>query len=354
MSHDQDQERPRATPRGRRPGLGNVVVLAASALALFVVGSIWLALFPPVIADLGGAPDLDAVATRVRIPIGDDALSGWLVPGSRPALVIVFHGYARDHRRAWRYASFLHRAGYSVLAVDFRSSRERGRKPTTLGVYEMQDATATLAWARRNPRTRDDTLGLLGESLGASVALVLAARHPEVAAVVADCPFASGEWAMEDGAMIKLHLPKWPTAVLGRGLGRLLTGADPWGLDVAAAADSLQDRPVFLIHAQGDDRFSTEQTEAIWRAAGSHGELWLAGGDHNQAWQRHRTEYERRVLAFFARSLNGSPHHPVGESVAGAARDGTKPAGSRRGAAGAGTVTQGHAGGAAMGKVRGQ
>jgi pimeloyl-ACP methyl ester carboxylesterase len=339
MSHDQDQERPRATPRGRRPGVGNVVVLAASALALFVGGSIWLALFPPVIADLGGAPDLDAVATRVRVPIGDDALNGWLVPGRRPALVIVFHGYARDHRRAWRYAAFLHRAGYSVLAVDFRSSRERGRKPTTLGLYEMQDATATLVWARHDPRTRGDTLGLLGESLGASVALVLAARHPEVAAVVADCPFASGEWAMEDAAMIKLHLPKWPTAVLGRGLGRLLTGADPWALHVVAAAESLQGRPVFLIHAQGDDRFSTEQTEAIWRAAGSSGELWLAGGDHNQAWQRHRTEYERRVLAFFDRNLNGSSHRPVGESVAGATKmgAGVKAAGPHAAAGGATT-----------------
>jgi pimeloyl-ACP methyl ester carboxylesterase len=293
-----------------------VFVLAASALALFLGGSIWLALFPPVVVDLGGVPDLDAVATRVHIPVGDDALNGWLLAGSRPGLVIVFHGYARDHRRAWRYAAFLHRAGYSVLAVDFRSSRESGRKPTTLGTYEMSDAEATLAWARHDPRTRDDAIGLLGESLGGSVALVLAARHPEVAAVVADCPFASGEWAMEDAAMIKLHLPKWPTALLGRGLGEALTGTDPWGLHVAAAAESLRGRPLFLIHAQGDDRFSTEQAEAIWRAAGSSGELWLASGDHNQAWERHRAEYERRVLAFFDRSLNPGPHRLAGEAVA--------------------------------------
>lgn len=314
MTHDQDQAR--TAPRGRRPGAGNVFVLAASALALFVGGSIWLALFPPVIVDLGGAPDLDAAATRVRIPIAQDALDGWLLPGRRPGLVIVFHGYARDHRRAWRYAAFLHRAGYAVLAVDFRSSRMSARKPTTLGAYEMSDAEATLVWARRDARTRGDAIGLLGESLGASVALVLAARHPEVAAVVADCPFASGEWAMEDAAMIKLHLPKWPTALLGRGLGEALTGTDPWGLHVVAAAESLRGRPLFLIHAQGDDRFSTEQAEAIWRAAGARGELWLAPGDHNQAWQRHRTEYERRVLAFFDRSLNTEPYRAVDQTVA--------------------------------------
>jgi len=272
---------------------------------------------------------LDATATRVHIPIAADALDGWLLAGGRPGLVIVFHGYARDHRRAWRYAAFLHRAGYSVLAVDFRSSRGYGRMPTTLGAYEMADAEATLAWARHDPRTRGDAIGLLGESLGASVALVLAARHPEVAAVVADCPFASGEWAMEDAATIKLHLPKWPTAVLGRGLAEALTGTDPWGLHVAAAAESLSGRPVFLIHAQGDDRFSTAQAEAIWRAAGSRGELWLAPGDHNQAWQRHRTEYERRVLAFFDRSLNPGSQRMAGESVASTAE---KPPPARPGA----------------------
>ena len=212
MNHDQDQKRPPARGRPPGPGPGNVLVLALSALAIFVGGSIWLALFPPVIVDLGGATDLDATAARVRIPVGDDALDGWLLEGSRRAVVIVFHGYARDHRRAWRYAAFLHRAGYSVLAVDFRSSRERGRKPTTLGAYEVPDAEAALAWVLRDPRTDGDAIGLIGESLGGSVALVLAAREPAVAAVVADCPVASGEWALEDAAERKLHLPKWPTA----------------------------------------------------------------------------------------------------------------------------------------------
>jgi pimeloyl-ACP methyl ester carboxylesterase len=279
------------------------LVLALSALAIFAAGSAWLVLYPGVPRDLDGAPDLDHVARHVGIPVGEDTLDGWTLAGSRRAVVILFHGYGRDHTRAWRYASFLHRAGYAILALDFRSSSARDRKPTTLGAYEMQDAEAALAWVEHEPGLRGSRIGLLGESLGGSVALVLAARHPEIAAVVADCPFATGRRALEDGAERKLHLPQWPTASLARWLGRMATGADPGALDVIAAAESLRARPPFLVSAERDDRFSPGQAEAIWRAAGSRGTLWLAAGGHNEAWQHERAEYERRVLQFFGRAL---------------------------------------------------
>src|SRR5437762_14115926 len=89
-----------------------------SAVLLFAAGSAWAALYPSVPADLGGVEDLDAHALRVRIPVGDDDhFEGWYLRGSRPALVILMPGYARDHRRMWRYAQFLRRDGYHVLAL---------------------------------------------------------------------------------------------------------------------------------------------------------------------------------------------------------------------------------------------
>src|SRR5262245_63038203 len=189
-------------------GAARFALLSLAALILFGVGSTWLAFYPPVPRDLGGTPDLDSKARAVRIPVGRDSLDGWYLAGREPAVVIVFHGYGRDHTRAWRYAQFLAGAGYGVLAVDFRSSRAHRRLPTTLGHHELADAEATLAWLERWPATRGARVALLGESLGASVGLVLAARHPEIAAVVADCPFASGRRALEDSIERWAHLPK--------------------------------------------------------------------------------------------------------------------------------------------------
>jgi fermentation-respiration switch protein FrsA (DUF1100 family) len=293
-----------------------VLVLACSALVLFAAGSAWLACFPPVPRDLGGAPDLDRSARHVRIPVASDSLDAWYLAGNEPVIVIVFHGYGRNHTRAWRYAQFLHAAGYGVLAPDFRSSRERNRKPTTLGHYEMPDAEATLAWVGREQATRGARVALFGESLGGSVALVLAARHPEVAAVVADCPFASSRRAIEDSIERWAHLPRG-LAGSACWAGRVLAGCDPCALDVVAAADSLRTRPLFLIHAARDDRLSTEQARDLWRAAGAKDELWLLDTGHNEAWRFHREEYERRVIAFFDHALEAGVHETGGPSATG-------------------------------------
>lgn len=299
-----------ATP----PRAAQFLVFSISAIALFAAGSGWLAFYPPVPRDLGGAPDLDAVARAVRIPVEGDSLDGWYLAGREPAIVIVFHGYGRDHTRAWRYAQFLNGAGYGVLTVDFRSSRARNRRPTTLGYHELADAEATLAWVGSRPATRGARVAVLGESLGASVGLVLAARHPEVAAVVADCPFATGRRAVEDAMERWAHMPR-AFAALACWTGRAWTGCDPCSLNVLAAAESLGSRPLFFIHAARDDRFSAEQARDLWRAAGAKDELWLLDTGHNEGWQFHREEYERRVLAFFDRVLEADAHETGGASA---------------------------------------
>lgn len=292
------------------PGARNALILGLLALALFVAGSCWLALYPTVPRDLGGAPNLDARARHVRIPLeGGDHLDGWLLRGRRKATVVIFHGYGRDHTRAWRYAQFLERAGYGVLAADFRSSRALKRKPTTLGYYELEDARALLGWLERESPVKNDRVALFGESLGGSVALAVAAEHPGVAGVVVDCPFATGRRALEDAFERWAHLPRWPLAPAAGIAAAVLTGHDPAGLDAVAAVRRLDRRPVLFIGSVNDDRLAISQTEDLWRAAGGRDSLWiLPDCGHNQGWLRHRAEYERRVLAFYQRAFSRTAH----------------------------------------------
>lgn len=296
----------------RRPAARPFVMLGMSALVLFLGGTAWLAFYPPVPADLDGAPDLDDRAQAVRVPVGADHLDGWMLPGERRVAVVVFHGYGRDHHRAWRYGAFLHRAGYGVVTVDFRSSRAARRLPTTLGAHELADAEATLAWVRAAPELRGHRVVLYGESLGGSVALVTAARSGGVAAVIADCPFATGRRALEDTFEYWLRAPFMATAASA--VGHAFTGRDPGALDAVAAAESLRSTPLLLIHARNDDRMRTRQAEDLWRAAGSDDELWLTEGGHNEGWQRDRAGYERRVLAFLDRALGPAPSAPAKRS----------------------------------------
>jgi dipeptidyl aminopeptidase/acylaminoacyl peptidase len=285
-------------------GVVAVAVVAVAVLALVV--AVWLGFYPHLPRDLGGAPDLDREARHVRVPLDEgDALDGWMLPARESAVVLVLHGYGREHSRAWRYGAFLHRAGYGVLAVDFRSSRWSRRLPTTLGHHEVVDAQAALDWLRAEPGLAGHAVGLLGESLGGSVALLVAAANPEVRAVVTDGAFAHATLALEDSSQRWARLPR-RTAHLARALGRVIIGRDLGEVDVEAAAARLTERPLFLIHALRDDRLSSENAHRLWRAAGGKDPLWLIpDAGHNQGWRRHQVEYERRVLAFFGLHLLG-------------------------------------------------
>jgi uncharacterized protein len=290
----------RTITRHRRP-----FVVSIAAFGLLLGASTWVGLYPALPADLGGVKSLDSQAERVRIAVAPgDSLDAWYVPGTRPASVLLLHGYARTHSRMWRYGAFLHRAGYGVLAYDARSARAQHRLPTTLGWNEIEDAQAVLDWLRaRQPHGR---IGVLGESLGASVAMMLAARNPDVSAVVEDCGFATGEQALEETSERWAHLPRWPTAPVLRWLEVRLTGFDPYKIDVLTAAHSLSDRPVLFIQGLEDNRFSPLQVRELWLAAGGKDPLWLIpDAGHTDGWRTHRALYERRVQAFFDRALLG-------------------------------------------------
>jgi pimeloyl-ACP methyl ester carboxylesterase len=277
--------------------VGTPTVLGGAAAAA------WLALYPPVPKDLGGASDLDAEAERVAIPLpGGDRLAAWFLPGTSSAGLLLLHGYGRTHHRMWRYAGFLRPAGYSLLAVDFRSSRRTRRLPTTLGHHERVDAQAAWAWLRA--RLPGHRLGVMGESLGGTVALALAAGDPTVQAVIVDCPFATGGDAVEDMLGRFLRLPRWPFALLMRRVGALASGVDPYHLDGIAAAAALEQRRVLFIHSQKDERLSPRQSQRLWEAGGRRHQLWqVPGARHNRAWIVRREEYERRVLDFLGDAL---------------------------------------------------
>ncbi len=281
-----------------------VVVVLAIVFGLAVTR---LVLYPVLPADLGGAENLDARAHHVRVPLPDgDGLDGWHLPGGGRGALLLLHGFGRTHRRMWRYGEFLNRAGYDVLAVDFRSSRRRARKPTTLGHHELPEAQAALEWLRALPSLAGQPVGLLGESLGGSVALLLAARNPAVAAVVVDGAFSNAGKALEDSCERWAGLPGAPTAALLRWIGRRLTGHDPGSVDVLAAAAALVERPVMLIHSSEDDRLSPSHATALWHAAGGQGPLWLIhGAGHNEGWRLQRGLYEELVLAFLGRPMRG-------------------------------------------------
>jgi uncharacterized protein len=140
---------------------------------------------PPAASVLPGAQDV-AFQTEDGL-----RLAGWFVPapgGVPRATVLVLNGNAGDRSDRAPLAAALARSGLSVLLFDYRGYGGNPGSPTETGL--AADARAARHYLLSLPDVRPERIVYLGESLGAAVAVGLAAEHPP-AALVLRSPFPS-------------------------------------------------------------------------------------------------------------------------------------------------------------------
>jgi uncharacterized protein len=136
-------------------------------------------------------------------------LAGWFVPAAgvdQPAAtVLVFNGNAGNRADRAALAGALGRAGLSVLLFDYRGYGGNPGHPSESGL--AADARAARGYLLSRPGVRPASIVYFGESLGAAVAVGLAAEHPP-AALVLRSPFTT----LADVA--QLHYPYLPARAL--------------------------------------------------------------------------------------------------------------------------------------------
>jgi fermentation-respiration switch protein FrsA (DUF1100 family) len=114
-------------------------------------------------------------------------LGAWYFPvgGGLPA-VLVCNGNGGDRSMRVELAAALNRMGHSVLLFDYRGYGGNPGRPSEVGL--AADARAAQAWLAAQPGV--EKIVYFGESLGASVAVGLAAERPP-AALLLRSPFTS-------------------------------------------------------------------------------------------------------------------------------------------------------------------
>ncbi len=102
-------------------------------------------------------------------------LHGWYVPHADPRAVVLFsHGNAGNLSGRAEMVRILHeRVGVAVLIFDYRGYGRSEGKPDEPGV--MADGRAARAWLARRENIVETDIVLMGRSLGAGVAVDLAA-----------------------------------------------------------------------------------------------------------------------------------------------------------------------------------
>ena len=139
---------------------------------------------------------LDGGTTRhdVRFACGETECAAWLfLPPAmeRPPVVVMGHGFAGTRDVALpRFAERFARAGLAALVIDYRHFGASGGSPRQLvdPWRQLEDWRAALAHARSRDDVDGARVALWGTSMGAGHALLTAADHDGLRAVVVQVP----------------------------------------------------------------------------------------------------------------------------------------------------------------------
>lgn len=232
-------------------------------------------------------------------------LRGWIIPADPRArgTIIILHGVSESKIAGLPVAKELHARGYNVVLYDSRCHGESGGRYCTYGYHEKFDAQRVIDRIVEKKNFHVGKIGLFGWSMGAAVALQVAAIDARIAAVVAESGFASLRTVFDDyqKRMIKLPWHYLRNIVIKRSeyLARFKAN------DVAPVeAVRHISVPVFLLHGTEDNLIKYNYSEKVYNAANEPKELWLVpGARHHDMMEVGGEEYTRRITEFFDRYL---------------------------------------------------
>lgn len=262
----------------------------------------------PRIAETGSPADLGLPYRAVAIPTGNDRrLFAWYIPppgqGAAPA-VAVLHGWGGNAEQMLPFAQHLHRAGYATLLLDARNhGRSDGDSFSSMPRF-AEDLEHGFDWLAARPEIAPQRIALLGHSVGAGAALLLASRRSEVAAVVSIAAFAHPE-ALMRRQMEAHHIPYVP---VGWAVLRYIERTIGVRYEAIAPVNTIRRVrcPVLLVHGRADRSVPVADAEAI-HAQRSHRRvelLTVPGAEHDSVEQLETHSGE--LLAFLDRAIGSA------------------------------------------------
>lgn len=209
--------------------------------------------------------------------------------GTPRGTIVFFHGNAENVRTHLAALLWLARAGYQIVAFDYRGYGLSSGEPGIPGVNE--DGIAVLDAVFRMDGVDPAAVAVLGQSLGGAIAVYAVARSPHkdaVKALIVDSAFAGYRRIVRE--KLQQFFLTWPFAVPAS-----------WTVDDKYSPErvigTISPVPVVIIHGTSDPVVPFADGEELYRRAGEPKGFWaVEGAGHVGGLSR--PEVRRQLLEF--------------------------------------------------------
>jgi pimeloyl-ACP methyl ester carboxylesterase len=246
---------------GIKRWVGGIVI---STAAVYLAGGAFVWRFPdrfvpapePAAARTPGAVGLRYADVWLDAGPRGALVHGWWVPNGEGApVILMLPGIGRPMAGSLPVALALHRAGAAVLMIDYRGF---GRSARALPSEATMLEDARAAWQQMRWFQGDPARSLLyGHSLGAAIALELAAGNPDVAGVILEGAPTSVADLLARSLVARIYPVGWLTR------GRF---------DVAAKLERVA-APILFVHGRDDAVVPAAMSAELHRRAKNPGAL---------------------------------------------------------------------------------
>ncbi len=247
-----------------------VLVLLVLSLALVVALApllIRLAYRAPRIVEERTPSDYGLSFREVRVPtVNGKTLFGWLIPPvqtiSPAPAVAVIHGWGGNAEHMLPFADLLHETGIAVLLLDARNHGSSDSDGFSSMPRFAEDLEHGLDWLAKQPEIDPSRTALLGHSVGAGAALLVASRRQDLSAVISIAAFAHPATLMRRH-MDAHHVPYLPVGWL---ILRIIERTIKARFDDIAPCNTIRKTgcPVLLIHGAKDASVPVEDAQQIY------------------------------------------------------------------------------------------
>jgi uncharacterized protein len=216
-------------------------------------------------------------------------LTGWWLPADKPVGTILHcHGNGINMSNHLPLVSFLVDAGFNVFVFDYRGyGKSGGGRPTHTGT--VIDSLSACDYVLSRPDA-GDAIGVFGQSLGAGLAVQVAAEFQQVKAVAIEGGFTSYRGIAVD---------TYNRSPLGKVGGFIVSFLVPDSFSAKRTLSQVSPRPVLIIHGSADHIIPVKMAHTLYEAAKEPKELYIIQGGGHMEELPEPEAYESKIISFF-------------------------------------------------------